>query len=212
MKLFKTLLFFLFIMIATVSLAYSQQTPSLQSDEKRISFTVNGGVAIPVAPFFFRQNWNVGPGIEAGIGYRIRSNSLLRLNVSYYNFGFTNSGFQNFQNLPPEANISSSNAETMTLGLNAIYEYQRMETDLVPYLTIGAGLFRFLPSDIQYSAEGETTTFEVESETSLMFNSGIGFLYPLRQTTSVFLEAKLVTGLFVDRRTQYIPISFGIRF
>lgn len=204
-RIFRANLIFL-IAIVVAAPAEAQQT-----DQNRISISASTGVAIPVAPFFFRQNWNVGPGIEAGIAYRTTPFNQIELNASYHNFGFDSDGFRNFQNLPPGTQIGSGSAEIMTLALNSIFEYDVEGTTVTPYIKVGAGLFRFLPRDINYTTPDETGTFESESETTLMLNGVFGLDYPIQGSMSLFVEAKFVNGLFADRRTQYLPVSVGIR-
>lgn len=201
----------LFIIVSLLAIVVAMPAKAQSTDQKKISITANTGVAIPVAPFFFRQNWNVGPGLEAGIAYRTTPFNQIQLNASYHNFSFDGGGFRNFQNLPPGTSISSSSAEIMTLALNSIFEYDVEGTSVTPYLKVGAGLFRFLPRDINYTTTDGSDTFESESETTLMLNGAFGLDYPIRGSLSLFVEAKFVNGVFVDRRTQYLPVSVGIR-
>ncbi|MFU8862232.1 MAG: outer membrane beta-barrel protein [Cyclonatronaceae bacterium] len=205
MKIFRATL------ILLIAIVVAAPVKAQSTDQKRISITANTGVAFPVAPFFFRQNWNVGPGLEAGIAYRTTPFNLIQLNASYHNFGFDSDGFRNFQNLPPGTSISSSSAEIMTLVLNSIFEYNVERTTATPYIKVGAGFFRFLPRDINYTTTDGSDTFESESETRLMLNGAFGLDYPLRGSLSLFVEAKFVNGIFVDRRTQNLPVSVGIR-
>lgn len=198
-------------LILLIAIVVAAPVKAQTADQKRISITANTGVAIPVAPFFFRQNWNVGPGLEAGIAYRTTPFNLIQLNASYHNFGFDSDGFRNFQNLPPGTSISSSSAEIMTLALNTIFEYDVERTTVTPYIKVGAGLFRFLPRDINYTTTDGSGTFESESETTLMVNGAFGLEYPTSGSMSIFMEAKFVNGIFTDQRTQYFPISVGIR-
>lgn len=114
-----------------------------------------------------------------GILNFISTYSLVQLNTSYHNFNFNSDGFQDFQNLPAVTDISSSNAQIMTIAFNYVFEYRVGGGAYISYLKAGSGLFRFLPKDIEYSTPDETGIFESDTETTLMLNSTIGFLGPM---------------------------------
>ncbi len=54
--------------------------------------------------------------------------------------------------------------------------------------------------------------FEQRSESTMGINGSVGLRHALGNRFSVYAEAKFVTSLFVDRRTQYFPLSVGIMF
>lgn len=96
--------------------------------------------------------------------------------------------------------------------LNFIYEYSLPQVATTPYFSLGSGYFKAWRNDIVVQTADDKFILDQNSGSTLGVNGAIGIRQAVSNAVSVKLEAKFVTGLFVDRRTQYVPISLGVQF
>ncbi len=179
----------------------------------RINFYIDVGAAIPTHPVNFTENWNVGYGIGAGASYEIRPLIKLQLYGQFYRFGFDEDEARKSVNVPEAiTGIEGNEAEIFTVMLNAVYEYRLPGSSAVTYGSVGAGFFRSVRSDFDVITADETFTINQVSSSSPGVNAAVGIRYALSSGVSLYAEAKFVTSIFVDRRTQYFPFSVGIMF
>jgi hypothetical protein len=152
-------------------------------DASKLSFGVMGGLSLPMGDF--------GDGAESGFNitgsiYAPLGDKLkLRGDVGYESF---------------EPKIGSGNLNVLSFAGNVMLPLgaAASEGGVRPYLIGGAGLYRF-------SCDG------CDSETDLGIGVGGGFEFKLSGFTT-FAEARFVNVFTEDDSTNWIPITFGIRF
>lgn len=201
-----TIVLALFLQLGVIDRAEAQ--PS-----SKINYYLDVGTGIPAAPSNFTQNWNVGYGIGAGISYEIRPSVKLQLFSQYHRFGFDEEGARDNVTVSQSIiKVDGAEAKIFNVMLNAIYEYKVPGVQTLTYASVGAGFFRSVRSDFTVTTANDTFMFDQRSESTMGINGAVGLRHELGNRLSVYAEAKFVTSLFVDRRTQYFPLSVGIMF
>lgn len=131
----------------------------------------------------------------------------------YYRFSFDEDGARENVSVPESiTGVDGVEAEIFTAMLNAIYEYRLPGVPTLTYASVGAGFFRSVRGDFTVTTAEDTYPFDQRSESTLGINGALGLRHALGETVSVYAEVKFVTSFFVDRRTQYLPLSVGIMF
>jgi len=177
----------------------------------KISYTVDASIGIPAGPYSFTQNWNTGYGFGGGISYEVQPSVMIQLYGQYHRFGLDKKGVRNNSNSPQTVTgINDVTAETFHIMLNFIYEYKLPQVTPTPYISLGSGFFKAWRNDIVVQTADDEFILDQNSGSTLGVNGAVGLRHAVSNAVSVKLEAKFVTGLFVDRRTQYVPISLGV--
>lgn len=201
-----TILCFVLLQLANAGGARAQSAD-------KIDYYLDIGAGIPAAPASFPQNWNTGYGIGGGVSYEVQPSVKLQLYGQYYRFGFDEDGARDDVNVPQTiTGIDGATADLYHLMLNIIYEFELPGIPTSTYFSVGSGYFRAVRSDFTISTSDETFEIEQNSGSSLGVNGAVGLRHALNNNLTIYAEAKFVTGLFVDRRTQYVPISLGLQF
>lgn len=179
----------------------------------KVNYYLDIGTGIPASPTNFTQNWNVGYGAGIGISYEIRPSIKLQLYGQYHRFSFDEDGARENVSVPQSVtDIDGAQAEIFTAMLNVIYEYELPGVPTSTYASAGAGFFRSVRRNFTVSTANDTFTFDQRSESTLGLNGAVGLRHALSEKLAAYAEAKFVTSFFVDRKTQYFPISIGIIF
>lgn len=201
-----SLLFCSFLFIQPVQTAQAQ-TPD------KVDFYVQAGAGIPAAPNNFTENYKIGYGFGAGVSYTVRPSVKLQLLGQYHRFSFDEDGALDNVNVSQSVTgIDGADASMVSLMLNVIYEYELPGIPTSTYVSVGAGYLRAARDDFTITTPEETFNIDQNSGSSLAVNGAVGLKRALNDNLSVNLEAKFVTGLFIDNRTQYVPLSIGIIF
>ena len=209
MKKTSTIILLFFSIICTQHL----QIQAAYGQSDKIDYYVDVGAGIPVNPSNFTQNWNIGYGAGVGVSYEVQPNVKLQLYGQYYRFGFDEEGARDNVNVSQTiTGIDGVEANMYSMMLNAIYEYKLPGISTSTYFSVGAGYFRVVRSDFTVTTSDDTFNIDQNSGSSLGVNGAVGIRRALSRNLSMYVEAKFVTGLFVDNRTQYLPLSVGIIF
>ncbi|MDR8390025.1 hypothetical protein NC796_02665 [Aliifodinibius sp. S!AR15-10] len=178
-----------------------------------MNYYLDVGIGIPASLANFTQNWNATYGAGAGISYEIRPSVKPQLYSQYHRFSFDEDGARVKVNVPQSiTDIDGAEAEIFTAMLNGIYEYELPRVSTLTYASVGAVFFRSIRRDFTVSTANDTFTFDQRSESTLGISGTVGLRHAINDNFAAYAEAKVVTSFFVDRRTQYFPISIGIPF
>lgn len=163
--------------------------PALMSaqDSKPISFGVMGGLSLPMGDF--------GDGYDSG--YNVTGNVWFKPNPSGP-LGFRGDiGYDAFN-----AQVSDLTFSSLSFVGNVTYHLGQASAEggIRPYVIGGLGLYR-----------GSTNVPNSESNTEFGFGAGGGLEFKLSGFTT-FAEARFVNVNGDGGSTQWIPITFGVRF
>lgn len=163
-----------------------------QAMARPVSYGLSGGLSMPTG--------NLADGADAGyvmaghVYYKPATIQALRFraDVSLDRWALKNAD-------------KGSDASTRSVGVvaNALFDFATNSTSTVkPYLLVGLGLYNTKTSAAESSNGGGATDVGVQVGGGTEFQLA-GF--------STFAEAKYV-NVFANRRSSWIPISFGVRF
>ncbi len=152
-------------------------------EASKLSFGVMGGLSLPMGDF--------GDGFESG--YNITGSIYAPLGEKLKLRGDV--GYESF-----DTKIGSGNINVLSFAGNVILPLgtAASEGGIRPYVIGGVGAYRFGCDDC-------------DSETDLGINVGGGFEFRLSGFTT-FAEARFVNVFSEGDSTNWIPITFGIRF
>jgi len=178
------------VLAALPSLAQAQAAPA-----RAISFGVSGGASLPMG--------NLGDIAETG--YNLGAHILLSP-PSFTNLSFRGDvTFDRWALKGTIANAADANLRALGVAANAIFRASSAMT-MRPYAIGGVGF---------YSAKGSGTigglTVSDESDNNFGIQAGAGLEFQLSGFTT-FLEAKFVNVFSENNSTNWVPVTFGIRF
>jgi Outer membrane protein beta-barrel domain len=153
-----------------------------------VSFGVSGGLSVPTG--------NLGDAVDGGYNIAghiwLRPGSIksvvFRGDVSYDNWG---------------AKVGNLKYRALGVTANAIIHPAAPNSSVVPYLIGGGGFFN------TKSYTGTSSNENTNTDLGLQVGGGIEFKL---SGFSTFAEAKFVNAFSDGNNTNWIPITFGIRF
>lgn len=178
-----------------MALAAVAAVPSLLSaqsaSDKPLSFGVSGGLSLPVG--------DLGDGASSGyvvaghVFFKPASLKAIRLrgDVAYDKWGVKESG-------------GDADLRSLSLVGNAIYDLPS-SSNVRPYLLGGVGLYN---SKFSYDLGAVRGSSATNTDLGLQIGGGLTFKLSGFDT---FAEAKFV-NILADGGSNWIPISFGVRF
>jgi len=164
-------------------------------DARSISFGVMGGLSLPMG--------NLGDAVESG--YNITGNVLMPLSGKLKLRA--DLGYDRFEGRGVLNNLTNLNFSVLSVTGNVVFPIgtERAEGGIRPYLIGGGGLYR---TSSEQSLIGINRTV---SSNDLGINVGGGFEFILSGFTT-FAEARFVNVFSEGDSSNWIPITFGIRF
>lgn len=163
-------------------------------DARTISFGVMGGLSLPMGDL--ADGVESGYNITGSVYMPLAGKLKLRGDVGYESFAGKGSN-----------NIAGFDFNVLSVTGNVIFPLgmERAEGGIRPYLIGGGGLYR---GTIKDNIVGISDS---ESSNDLGINVGGGFEFKLSGFTT-FAEARFVNVFGEDDSSNWIPITFGIRF
>lgn len=163
-------------------------------DARSISFGVMGGLSLPMG--------DLADGVESG--YNITGNLYMPLGDKLKLRGDV--GYESFAGKGSNS-IAGFDFNVLSVTGNVIFPLgtERAEGGIRPYLIGGGGLYR---GTIKLNIVGVSDS---ESSSDLGINVGGGFEFKLSGFTT-FAEARFVNVFSDGESSNWIPITFGIRF
>lgn len=160
-----------------------------------------GGASVPLGDF--ADGAEVGFHVGGFVGFRLSETSPLKLRaeVAWNRFGVKEGAFDDGEDIDVDIDGSAS-----ILGITGNVVYTAgTQSQARPYFMGGAGVYRLKVS-------AEAFGFEIsDSQTKFGFNAGAGVEFPLSGFTS-FVEARFHSVMTDESSTNFVPISFGVRF
>jgi hypothetical protein len=191
----------------------------LQSQhQSNIDLIVNGGIGFPIDPKPWTDNWKWGLNGGAGVSFRVSPHVSIDTHLDYYSFLFDDWNYNS--RLPLTEHLRNLNASSSSIiGLSAHVKYmlRPFSETLSPYFTGGAGVQRFVISDIrltEHTLEGILIydTIDVGSTTyGLLVIAGAGLNLVADTKRSYFIEVKYGIGFSDDKPNHFFPVKVGFR-
>jgi len=175
--------------IRLIGLAALLALPAVVSAQttRPVTLGVSGGLSAPMG--------NLGDGVDAGyvvaghVWFQPASmpSIMFRGDVSYDNW---------------KSKIGNFNLRSLGATANAIIHPSNHSNSVIPYLIAGGGI---------YNTKSYTTSTNSSTNSDLGIQGGAGIEFKLAGF-STFAEAKFVNVFTGDNSTNWIPVTFGIRF
>jgi len=163
-------------------------------DARSLSFGIMGGLSLPMGDLgnAVESGYNITGSVYAPLGGKLK----LRGDVGYESFAGKGSN-----------SVAGFDFNVLSLTGNVILPLgtERAEGGIRPYLIGGGGLFR---GTTKLNIAGISGS---ESSSDLGINVGGGFEFKLSGFTT-FAEARFVNVFGEGDSSNWIPITFGIRF
>ena len=155
---------------------------------------------MPMSPDDFSENWKMGYGGGAGLGYMFTPNVEVVV-----------SGFYNIFSLDIPDGVDASGGEFSTIEVMANLKYilGKGASKLKPYFIGGVGMASAKIS--QLDTAGVMATPDT-SETDFIYNLGAGAEITITPTAAIFVEGFYTSVATEGETTAYVPIRAGLKF
>jgi opacity protein-like surface antigen len=178
---------------STAALAVTAAAAAAQAPVNPFGFGVSAGAVVPTGRF--ADAVNTGFSVDGLVTLRVPTLPVsFRGEVGYSRLGFKESDDVNFRIISGVANV--------------VFGFQAAPTAVVrPYVIAGIGAYNGkITADDDLGDDSD-----LESETNIGFNGGIGIEIPLSGITG-FGEVRYTSVRGDAGNVNFIPIRFGIRF
>lgn len=192
--------------LATVVIAPSARAQSL-APARTTDFGLAAGVAFPQGDGL--DGVNTGFNLSGSLGIRpVNMPVGFRLEASYSRFGADGFTFAD-----ESGSISADGNLSFLAGTGNVVLAIPTASAIRPYVIGGLGIYRLTAHiDARLTGgEGSGTFSQTESETKFGLNGGAGLEFPVR-TVRAFVEARFHSVFTEGENSNFIPITFGVRF
>ncbi len=187
---FKSTLSILLVMLFSGSI--------VAQDEKPVEIYLATGAAFPTRDFDIKYNYGFNGSV--GVGFRIADNFRVVTKAEIQTFAFD-------QSLYPDS-VTGGNYTAFMTGIDLRLFKNVRHWALDPILLVGGG--------VAYSSVSALTIgpvfFDSRSETKFYVNVGAGIDIRLNPKISGFVTGRYVRISTGGTKTEFFPISVGIRF
>jgi hypothetical protein len=169
---------------------------SVTNTESKTEFGVDAGMALPLGPNHFTDNYSAGYGGGIFGRYKLCTKTSIGLAASFYSYGTkTNLG----ADAPAFTSVEILMQSKMKFGKGSVK----------PYLLVGLGMDLGVVGH-QTNAYGYTPTGKAVTNSDFMLQPGFGVEFG--RSTKIFVEVKLSVVMCTDDHTTYLPINIGVQF
>jgi opacity protein-like surface antigen len=167
---------------------------------KKGSIYLGGGVAMPMSPDEFKDNYGMGYGGGAGLGYKVTPS--VEIIVS----GFYNLFSSDF---PDSFGVTGGDVSIIEAVGNLKYIFGKGASKIKPYIIGGAGM-----ASVKFSQVDDTsgTVFSADtSETDFIYNLGAGAEITVSPSAAIFIEGFYSSVATEGETSAYVPIRAGLK-
>ena len=180
---------------------------------------VGGGMAIPMSPQLFSDNWKIGFGGTGSVGFEISPVIEIGGTFAYNSNSFDEDKFLESIILPPGARVDITGAKFKAMEFLGYgkYTFATGESPFKPYLKASAGVAK-LSRDLT-TLVADTSGVEIARETipevavtdfTLGFGAGVAYMFS--PTAGVWLDAQYLVIMTEGESTAYLPLRAGLKF
>lgn len=182
-------------LVGIAALAFSPAIVPAQDAIRSVSFGVSGGASVPVRDLGDVAETGFNLGAHILLMPTSLKNVSFRGDVSFDRWDFSGVGAQ------------AVDAQQRALGVMANIIFKSASAmSIKPYAIAGLGLI-----NSKVSGTVGNVTYSGDSKSNLGLQAGGGLEFQLSGFTT-FLEAKVVNAFTENKATNWIPITFGVRF
>jgi len=169
-----------------------------------VSCYLGGALSVPSSADF-NTGWQMGYHGWAGVGYKLMPNLQVAGKIEYHDFFF---------DLTDLVGIDGGDTKVWMYGLDGRYSVPVPALPLKPYFLAGTGIARVSWDEF----EGTSLTAAVlntvipDPVNKVYFNFGGGLELKTIPAFSLFLQARYVSVGTEGARTDFIPVSIGVKF
>ena len=193
-------------------------------EDSNVQILLNGGYSLPQKPDIFKDVWNNGFNVGAGVGYRFSGRFTVQGLVNYDKFSVTDNGIMDIlteeigfdpSELGLEINLQGGSVSVLSLTGEVKVSFVEDPSKISPYVIGGGGLGRVSTDDVTvaltFLGESLEESIEGESETKAMATVGGGVDIPIGERAAVFVEGRYQFVFMSDERMEFVGIRGGIR-
>jgi|GEM_PF-2959250 len=166
--------------------------------EKPIEVFIATGGGFPTSDFNLRYNFGFNGSV--GLGFRVLPKFRIVTKLEYQAFALDDNDFTD--------SVSGGNYGVFMAGVALRFVHKFPHWPVDPLLLVGGG--------VSYSSESQVTigsdVFDAQTETKPYLNAGIGVALPVSKQISAFVVGRYVRISSGGTKTEFFPITFGIRF
>jgi len=185
-------------LLATLLIILFAPISSAAQLEKPIEVFVATGGGFPTSDFNLRYNFGFNGSV--GLGLRVIPEFRIVAKLEYQAFTLDDNAFTD--------SVSGGNYGAIMAGIDLRFVHRFPHWPVDPLLLVGGG--------ISYSSVAQVTigsdVFDAQTETKPYLNAGIGVVLPVSKQISVFVVGRYVRIASGGIKTEFFPITFGIRF
>lgn len=176
-----------------------------QIDRRPIIY-LNGGFSIPLNPYYFTKNWDLGFNMTGGLGYPINSFLTIRGSFEFHNFPPSTKGYAYNQSLSGGEQLIFGPAVTLIASVPSRGSY------MGSYFIGGVGLNRFVIRDIEVRSPGSARVYEGDTGVDYSIFIGHGYNFALSKRIKLFVEGRYVVCLRKSTSNRFLPASIGLMY
>jgi hypothetical protein len=187
------------LILALAALAVTNGFAAAKPITKSVSkmeFGMDAGIALPLGPTHFTDNYSVGNGGGIVGRYKVGKRTSIGLAASFYSYG---AQIHRGAKAPAFTSIEILAQSKMKFGKGSVK----------PYLLAGLGMDLGVVGE-QTGTYGYTPTGKAVTNSDFMLQPGFGVEFG--QSTKFFAEVKWSVVMCKDDNTTYLPINIGLQF
>jgi opacity protein-like surface antigen len=165
---------------------------------KPFNFYLGAGGSVPSGDF--GNGYKFGYHAMFGFGFKMMPSLELVPKVEFHAFPLDKSGFT--------GTISGGNTSALMFGGDVRYSFPLPTPTLKPYALAGIGLASFHVSEMTW----DNVTWPSGSTSKMYYNIGAGVEFAAGPAMSLFVQARYVSISTDQYKSNYIPITVGLKF
>jgi hypothetical protein len=192
----------------------------LAQEDNSSFYFVNAGLAIPLAPKRFADNWNTGLNFGGGFIKPVAGFLDLTGGLTYSRFGFNSGGITEYPSMGVYVVDTKGGATSIVAfcgGLRFSFvpsDWGKSGIKAMPYLAFGASAFWLFQGSttINYLHEGQIYT-HIQNGAHMLkpgLFAGAGLQITLNDATTILVGAGYIVGLTPREGTAFLPIQLGL--
>jgi len=185
-------------LLASLLIIFLAPTTLAAQLEKPVEVFIATGGGFPTSDF--NLHYDFGFNGSVGLGFRVIHGLRIITKLEYQAFSLDQNAFLD--------SVSGGDYGAFMAGIDLRFVHKFPNWPIDPLLLVGGG--------ISYSSVSQVTigsdVFDAQTETKPYLNVGIGMALPISKQISVFVLGRYVRIASGGIKTEFFPVTIGIRF